>query len=83
MPADYFAIYDMSVQAHGVPAAVLGVFKNETREALREVVNAALEEAAKVADERSAEAIRALKFGYYPRLASTDVPPAASRSELP
>lgn len=72
---DYFAIYDMSVKARGIPVGVLSVFQSEHRDALREVVNAALEEAAKVSDERSSQAIRALKFGYYPRLASTDVPP--------
>jgi hypothetical protein len=71
---DYFLIYDDVCVDGGLMFRVWEVWEKRHRKAIRAIVDAALEEAAKEAEQsgdvrQAAGAIRRRKFSYYPRAA--------------
>ncbi len=71
---DFFQIYDRVCKEHGTPFRIWDAWQKAHRQAIRVIVDTALEEAAKAAEgsadvAQTAGAIRKQKFSYYPRAA--------------
>lgn len=71
---DFFQIYDTICQERGTRFRFWEVWEKAHRQAIREIVDTALEQAAKSTEGsadvgEAAGAIRKMKFSYYPRAA--------------
>lgn len=71
---DFFQIYDRICKERGTPFRFWEAWEKAHRQAIREIVDTALEQAAKSVEEsanvgEAASAIRKRKYSYYPRAA--------------